>query len=105
MKTELGQDESIVKEAAASLQRGIEIVGGRLYLTNQRLIFEAHRFNIQSGSSEINLSNLQSLQKCWTRFLGCIPLCPNSLAVNTTQGEAYRFVVPQRDAWVAAISG
>ena len=105
MKTELKQDETIVKERAANLQRGIETVGGKLYLTNQRLIFEAHKFNVQSAASEIDLSSVGSLQKCWTKFLGFIPLTPNSLAVNTTGGKEYRFVLFGRDSWIAAING
>lgn len=45
MKTELRQGEQIVKEGAANLQKNIETVGGKLCLTNQRLVFEAHKIN------------------------------------------------------------
>ena len=36
MKTPLLPGETPVKDGAANLQRGLETVGGRLYLTNQR---------------------------------------------------------------------
>lgn len=103
MKTELKQNEQIIKQGAANLQKGLETVGGKLYLTNQRLVFEAHKINIQGGSTEINLSDIQSSEKCWTKFLGFIPLMPNSLAVYVKAGKEYRFVLFGRGAWAAAI--
>ncbi len=103
MKTELKQNEKIIKQGAANLQKGFETVGGKLYLTNQRLVFEAHKINIQGGSTEINLSDIQSSEKCRTKFLDFIPLVPNSLAVYTKSGTEYRFVLFGRSAWAAAI--
>ncbi|EQD43261.1 hypothetical protein B1B_13901, partial [mine drainage metagenome] len=102
-KTELRQSEQVIKDGAANLQKNIDAVGGKLYLTNQRLVFEAHMFNIQGGTTEIELSNIQISEKCWTRFLGLIPLLPNSLAVYTKQGKEYRFVLSGRGAWMDAI--
>jgi hypothetical protein len=93
LKTTLYPDEQILKTGAANLQRGIETVGGKLYLTNRRLIFEAHALNVQTGSTEIPLSDVCSLQRCWTKFLESIPLFPNSLAVLTSRGDEFRFVL------------
>lgn len=103
MKTELRPGEKFVRDGSANLQRNIETVGGKLYLTNQRLVFESHKFNVQSGVTEVDLSNIQSLEKCWTKFLAFLPLFPNSLAVYTKQGKEYRFVLSGRGAWSAAI--
>jgi catechol-2,3-dioxygenase len=103
MKTELKQNEKMIKQGAANLQKGPETVGGKLYLTNQRLVFEAHKMNFQGGTTEVGLSDVSSSQKCWTKFLGIIPLTPNSLAVFTTSGDEYRFVLFGRDAWESAI--
>ncbi len=103
MKTQLGQGEHLIKQGAANLQKNIETVGGKLYLTNQRLIFEAHAMNFQRGTTEILVSALQSARPCWTLFLGLIPLFPNSLAVYTKQGTELRFVLFGRFAWAAAI--
>lgn len=103
MKTELQQNEQLIKNGAANLQKGIETVGGKLYLTNQRIVFEAHKLNVQGGITEIELSDIQSSEKCWTKFLGIIPLMPNSLAVYTKSGKEYRFVLFGRGAWAAAI--
>jgi len=103
MKTALRSGETVVREGAANLQKGIETVGGKLCLTNQRLVFETHAFNVQRGTTEIELANVLSAYPCWTRFLGLIPLAPNSLAVRTKDQREYRFVLFKRHAWCADI--
>ena len=103
MKTKLSANEHIIKQGAANLQKGLETVGGKLFLTNKRLIFEAHIFNIQAGITEIDLSDIQSLEKSWTKFLGFLPVLQNSLAVYTIAGREYRFVLFGRGDWQAVI--
>lgn len=102
MKIELAPGERMIKEGAANLQRGIETVGGRLFLTDRRLVFASHAFNVQSGATEIPLRDIRSTAPCWTKFLGLIPLMPNSLAVRTDQAE-HRFVLFGRGPWADAI--
>jgi len=103
MKTELRQGEQVIKKGSANLQKNIETVGGKLYLTNQRLVFEAHKFNVQRGVTEVELSNIQAVSPCSTRQWGLFPIFPNSLAVYTKHGEEYQFVLFGRSAWVLAI--
>jgi hypothetical protein len=103
MKTAFLSGETPVKDGPANLQRGIETVGGWLYLTNQRLIFESHAFNIQTGRTIILLVNITGTRKCWTKFLNLIPLFPNSVAVATKEGKEYRFVTFDRQTWIDAI--
>jgi len=104
MKTELNINEELIKKGGANLQRGIETVGGHLYLTNQRLIFEGHKLNIQSGNTIIDLSNIDYTVKVWTKFLNLVPLIPNSLAVKCKKGEEYKFVLFGRNAWEIKIN-
>ena len=103
MKTELNQKEQIIKQGAANLQKGVESVGGKLYLTSQRLVFEAHKINTQGGKTEIQILDIQSTEKCWTKLLGIIPLLPNSLSIYSRAGKEYRFVLFGRDSWAGAI--
>jgi len=105
MKTDLLPGETTVRDGPANLQRGLETVGGRLHLTDQRLVFESHRFNIQTGVTIIALSEVARLRKTWTKFLGLIPLAPNSLSVHTSAGAEYRFVVWDRKGWIQEIEG
>jgi len=103
MKITLNPNENLVREGAANLQRGAETVGGRLFLTDQRLVFQSHSFNIQTGATEIPLSQVRGTRLCWTRFLNLIPLLPNSLAVATSSGAEYRFAIFGRKEWATAI--
>ena len=98
MNTPLNPDEAILRTGGANFQHGIETVGGKLYLTNRRLIFESHALNIQRGATLIPLDDVSSATKCWTKFLNLIPLMPNSLAITITQGQEFRFgtVWPRR---------
>lgn len=103
MKVELETNEQIIKEGSASLQRGVETVGGKLYLTNDRLVFESHALNIQTGVTAVALGDVTQTTLCWTRFLNLFPLVPNSLAITTAQGNEYRFVLFGRASWKHAI--
>ncbi len=103
MKTQLLPDETVVKEGLANMQRIIGATGGKLFLTNQRLVFEPHALNIRRGAVIIPLSSVAGARKCWTRLLNLIPMVPNGLAVSSTEGKKYRFVVWGRQEWVSAI--
>lgn len=104
MKTPLLPDETLVHEAAANLQRGIETVGGRLFLTTHRLVFESHAFNVQTGSTVLDRKDIVSVAPCWTLFLGFLPLLPNSMAVGTSDGRTFRFVLWGRADWIRRLS-
>ena len=105
MKSPLLPGETVIKEGAANLQRGVETVGGRVHLTSQRLVFESHSINIQTGNTIIPLESIAGVRKCWTRFLNLIPLFPNSIAIATKEGKEYRFVMFDRQSWIDAIDG
>lgn len=104
MKSRLRARETVLRRGPANLQRHIETVGGRLFLTSQRLICESHAFNIQTGTRAVELADIVSLTPCWTRFLGVLPLLQNSLAISAKQGETYSFVLFGRVAWRRAIA-
>jgi hypothetical protein len=103
MKINLNPEEKLLREGSANLQRGAETVGGRLFMTDQRLFFSSHSLNVQTGTTEIPLSQVRSTRLCWTRFLNIIPVFPNSLAVVTTGGVEHRFVLFGRKTWASAI--
>lgn len=83
--------ETLLRKGVANLQRGLEAVGGRLLLTDRRLLFRSHGFNVQDGDTEIPLA----------RMRGALPLVPDSLAVATDERD-YRFVLFGRRPWLAA---
>jgi hypothetical protein len=103
MKTPLFTGEQLVKNGAASLQLGIDVSGGWLYLTNMRLIFESHAFNLQTGTAILPLKSVVGTRLCWSRLLGLIPVFPNSLVVATAELRDYQFIVFGRRRWQEAI--
>ncbi len=103
MKVHLRSDEKLIRQGAANMQRGLETVGGWLYLTDQRILFESHRFNVQTGSTEISLNDVLATRPVWTKFLGFLPIFPNSLVISAGDKE-YCFVLFGRKQWASAIS-
>jgi GRAM domain len=104
MNIQLQANENLLREGLANLERGWEAVGGKLFLTNHRLYFQSHSMNLQTGSTEIPLQDIKTITPCWTKFLGRIPLFPNSLSVQTHTGAEYRFVLNRRLEWAADIN-
>ena len=85
------------------MQRGAETVGGKLFLTDQRLYFHTHALNVATGPENIELDQVASISPTWTKFLGFIPVFPNSMRVTTKDGRNFDFVVWGRTAWKAVI--
>ena len=103
MKTPLGINETIIRNGGANLLHGMDNAGGKLILTNQRVIFEAHRFNISRGEQLIDLMDITKVEKAWTKFLGFIPLFPNAVLVTVSNGKRFRFALWGRKKWAKAI--
>jgi GRAM domain len=92
---ELPVGESLMQQGLATHFRGIEGRGGRLYLTDRNLIFQPHKFNIQSGRVVIPRADIAKVSTAMT--LGVIP---NGIRVTRRDGTTERFVVSDRKEWV-----
>jgi hypothetical protein len=103
MKTPLEPGELFVKSGPANMQRGWETVGGWLYLTSSRLVFESHVFNINTGATVIPLDTIADVSRSWTKFLDLIPLVPNAIVVLVNDKQEHRFTLWGRSAWAQAI--
>jgi hypothetical protein len=88
MNTKLWPGERVLTDAMGSLFRGWESVGGQIYITSRRLIFESHALNIQRGTTEITLENIAVARPRNTLWL-----IPNGMEIETRDGVRYRFVV------------
>ena len=98
MKLNLKKGEIIVKEGRANHWQGIEAVGGRLFLTDHRLVFKPHRFNIQIHEESISLDQIVSIKPGRT-FL----VLPNQISVELSNGKEERYVVWNRKSWIEKI--
>ena len=94
-KIDLPSNENVQFETPANHFKGIEAVGGRLYLTNERLMFKSHKLNFQNHSLSIDLKNIVAVGRYKT-----LGLVNNGLSITTTQSMTEKFVVEQIDEWV-----
>lgn len=94
-KIDTEPDEAILFQTPANHFRGIEGVGGKLYLTTERLIFKSHKFNIQNHQLSINLTDINHVNRFKT--LGVVN---NGLSIITNQKTKEKFVVEQVNEWV-----
>jgi MFS family permease len=73
--------------------------GGRLVLTRSELIFKPHVVNVQR--SELRIPRADIASAAATRTLGVLA---NGLLVTLKSGKVERFVVNDRDVWVAKLN-
>ena len=96
---DLQANENIVKQGKANFKKStFNAVGGTLYLTNKRLIFQGHGFNF-GGKTAIDL-DLQQLVRCQS---GAFHLVSGDIEVFDRYHNSYTFVVYGRKSWADAI--
>ncbi|WP_159430975.1 GRAM domain-containing protein [Bacillus massilinigeriensis] len=86
-----------MKEGWANLMKGIEGVGGKLYLTEDHLIHKSHAINIQTGEVHIPLLEIEDVSFYNNKLL--FFTIKNGLKVTTANQRVYKFVINKRDAW------
>ena len=96
---ELLENEKVEEEIVANLFRGIEGVGGKIFLTNQRLIFKSHSLNIQKGQTNIDYSEISSVEKRKT-----MKIINNGIKILTNKDQEYCFVVNDRESQIQKIN-
>lgn len=91
--------ERVIYETPANHFKGLEGVGGWLFLTDQRVIFKSHSFNFQNHELSLLLSEIVNVKV--SRTLGIIP---NGLLIQAERGQPERFVVMTPQDWVKHIT-
>ena len=94
---ELSPDEHVIKEGGANHFVGYEGVGGKLMLTNNRLVFKSHKLNIQTHQFEVPRKEIETLSTGKS-----IGILTNVLFV-TARGERHKFIVNEPGEWVELI--
>jgi Short C-terminal domain len=95
---QLRPSEEVLVEASANLLRGPEAMGGRMRITNLRIIFEPHAINLQSQPEEIPIGEIVEVggRRTWG-------LISNGLFIRTRNGLEHKFVVWGRDRLIRMI--
>ena len=94
-KIDTDAGETILFDTGANHFKGAEAVGGKLYLTNKRLVFKSHKFNVQNHELSIDLSDIDKVDRYKT-----LGLVNNGLSVTTIDNKTEKFVVQQVDEWL-----
>ena len=95
IKIKLEPGEIFIFESSANHFKGLEAVGGKLFLTDKRLIFKSHSLNIQNHQLIIQLSAIVSIGRF--KPLG---LTNNGLFIIDKNKETEKFVVEKLDEWL-----
>ena len=99
IKIDTDDDEPILFETVANHFKGIEAVGGKLYLTNKRLVFRSHKINFQNHELSIPLSGIENVGRYKT-----LGLVNNGLSVTTAGNKVEKFVVDQIEMWISQLT-
>ncbi|MDN3689786.1 GRAM domain-containing protein [Cyclobacterium jeungdonense] len=91
--------EIIEKEGPATLFKGLEGVGGKLFLTNKRVIFKSHQLNIQRGQTDIDFSSISGIEKRMVNKRGNA-----RIVIRTKTGKEYQLVVYKPELWNTEIN-
>jgi hypothetical protein len=93
------KDEKVRKKGLAGMYVDRESLSGALYLTNQRLLFVGYiHGNVYVNETPIALKQIREVRGGKTFFI-----IPNELNITTDRNEHFRFIVRERDEWLAAI--
>jgi|SRR5699024_4267952 len=100
IEKKLENDENIILQDTANLFRGIS-VGGKLTLTNSRLIFQPHKINFEKNDNVIDFEKIKGVKK-----IKILDLFDTSLRITTENDDEYKFVLSanKRDKWFEKIN-
>ena len=101
----LRQGEKLLMSGAANKWQTIGSKGGKLFLTNQRIVFKAHAFNFGSKFDEYELCDIQ-MQGNIVNIKTTSNLLSFNITFFTKLGEKLSFVVTrsQKDEWIRQIT-
>ena len=99
IKPELTENEEVDVEGPANLFRGMEGVGGKMFLTNKHIIFKSHKINIQSGQTTIPYEDISEISKRKTA-----KIIDNGIRIKTNDGKEFDFVVNEREKWLEKLN-
>jgi len=85
------ETEDVLGKFGVSLRYGLIAVGGRVIVTTQRLLFEAHRLNIMRTPVSLFLSDIIGI-----RVQNSLGVIPNGFVVKCRSGKEYHFIAFNR---------
>jgi hypothetical protein len=86
----------LLLEAGASHLKGREAVGGKLTLTDKRLIFKSHKFNFQNHQEEIPVKEIKAVGQGEGYQQRVVEL-------KLINNQIHKFIVELPSQWIEAI--
>ena len=77
----------------------MEGVGGKMFLTNKKVVFKSHKINIQKGQTDILYEDITEIIKRKTA-----KLIDNGIRIKTNDGNEFDFVVNEREKWIEKLN-
>ena len=101
----LRQNEKLLMSGSANKWETFGSKGGKLFLTDQRIVFQAHGFNFGSKFDEYQLSDIQT-QGNTVNIKTTTNLISFNITFYTKYGEELSFVVTrsQKNEWIRQIT-
>lgn len=90
---ELEPGERILRRSVASEWRGAIVYGGKLLLTDRRLIFRPHLLNLDRKVTSSQVASIRRVE----------PVGSNRIAVSFKNGAMREFIVFRRKVWIERI--
>ncbi len=94
----LNENEIIQISRPANHFLGIEGVGGRIFITNQRFVFKSHEVNFQAHELTITYPEIKTIE-----FYNTLAIIPNGLKIILQSGKIEKFAVWKRSLILKAI--
>jgi len=98
LNPELKENETEIYSDGANLFRGVQAVGGKLILTNERLIFLPHNLNFNREQEYLDLTKINS-----TKEVKTMNLIDNGLRITLNNEIELKFVLNNRETWIEKI--
>ncbi|MFN7261986.1 MAG: hypothetical protein ACK5TU_18985 [Cyclobacteriaceae bacterium] len=93
IKLNLDTSETLRIESQANYEKGFERIGGKLFLTNRRVLFIPHKLNLTSKPVEFDLSKIEELGGASQEKLSFF-----------YDGKEHKFVVTDSSLWLEKIA-
>ncbi|WP_044212524.1 hypothetical protein [Flammeovirga sp. OC4] len=87
-------EKAIIYAGDANHFKGVEAVGGRLYLLKEKLLFKSHHFNVQNHQTTVGFNQIQEVN-----YFNTLGFIPNGLSIKLHTGHIEKFVVNNRKTW------
>lgn len=98
VRTQVEDGKKVIIDCPANHFRGIESVGGWLFLLEEGLYFKSHSMNFQNHELIIPLNQIKEVKATLT-----LGLIPNGLKIITVDNVHERFVLYKNQIWVEQI--